>query len=428
MTLLTIRHTQEVNVAPGSNGWISKYFDLVEKGELWVSIRNYEELSRLKHCHLTYSRCGIIFGLPTRAIFGHKLDTKNWTRQEKLKVLLLESLLFMHLKSGGALDKDEFVDSLLVFYGGHNARSHKKLLSFFIKEKSEIKLEKILKQRLDIKLNLLENKWWVNSLNNAFVYLDVILYNDFLSDKSEDAISKYSDFAQNALTAITLSSYADREVSSKEKDVFNLFLASANLSDEQRVLAEDKFKFGASFDDFEEFIHDNWLLKRFLLDVSILTVFSNLDADQSEREFIEGLRKFMNISEQEVEEAMMFIENFIITNREESDFLTDAPSYERVYGSFTNRWTKVLSRNKDKLATELKESKELVHLMKKSMSESLTKEEKVKVKSQLKDLLKSMPAVAIFLIPGGTILLPMMVKIIPSILPSAFKENEIDGD
>jgi hypothetical protein len=334
----------------------------------------------------------------------------------------------MHLKSGGKLDKKEFVDSLLRFYGDHNARTHKKLLSFFIKEQNEIKLEKILDRRLDIKLNLFENKWWVNSLNNAFVYLDVILYNDFLSDQTEDAIGKYSDFAQNSLTAVTLSSYADGKVSSKERDIFNLFLASANLSDEQRVIAEEKFECGASFTDFDEFIHGHWLLKRFLLDISILNVFANLDADQSERDFIEELRKFMNISEQEVEEAMMFIENFIITNREESDFLTDVPSYERVYGSFSNRWKKVLTRNKDKLAIELKESKELVFLMKKSMSESLTQEEKKKVKSQLKDLLKSMPAVAIFLIPGGTILLPMMVKIIPDILPSAFKENEIDED
>ncbi|MFT5777361.1 MAG: hypothetical protein ACI837_000293 [Crocinitomicaceae bacterium] len=413
-------------LAPGSDGWISKYFDFVERGELWVSIRNYEELSLLKHCHLTFSRCGIIFGLPTRAIFGHKLNTENWTREEKLKVLLLEALLFVHLKTGGKLDKESFIQSLLAFYGDHNVWSLKKVLTFFRKEKDDIKLEKILEKRVDIKMNLLENKWWVNSLNNAFVYLDVILYHDFVVNKSTDAISKYSDFAQNSLTAITLSSYADGEISPIERDLFNLFLASANLSDEQREIAHDKFEKGATLDDFDNFIHHHWLLKRFLMDLSLLTVFSDLHAVETERSFIEDLRKFMNIPEEEMEEAMMFIENFIITNRDQSDFLKDAPSYELVYGSFTNRWKKVLSRNKDKLAIELKESKELVTLMKKSMSEDLSAEEKKKVKTQLKDILKSMPAVAIFLIPGGTILLPMMMKIIPDLLPSAFKDNQIE--
>ena len=413
-------------LSPGSSGWISKYFDFVEKGDLWVSIRNYEELSTLKHYHLTFSRCGINFGLPTRAIFGHRLDTGHWTRQEKLKVLLMEAHLFVHLKSGGGLDKDEFIESLLVFYGEHNARTHKKLLSLFIKEKNESKLEKILDKRLDIKLNLFENKWWVNSLNNAFVYLDVILYHDFLSNESENAIAKYSSFAQNALTAITLSSYADGKITQKERDIFNVFLASANLTDEQRDIAEKKFENGATLDDLDDFIHNHWLLKRFLLDISILTVFSNFEADESEREFIDQLRKHIDIPEKELDETIMFIQNFIITNQAESEFLNDAPSYERVYGNFLNRWKKVLTRNKEKLAIELGESKELVALMKKSMIEDLTPEERVKVRAQLKDVLKSMSAVAIFLIPGGSLLLPMMVKIIPDILPSAFKDNEIE--
>ncbi|MDG2440691.1 MAG: LETM1 domain-containing protein, partial [Crocinitomicaceae bacterium] len=157
-----------------------------------------------------------------------------------------------------------------------------------------------------------------------------------------------------------------------------------------------------------------------------LTVFSNFEADESEREFIDQLRKHIDIPEKELDETIMFIQNFIITNQAESEFLNDAPSYERVYGNFLNRWKKVLTRNKEKLAIELGESKELVALMKKSMIEDLTPEERVKVRAQLKDVLKSMPAVAIFLIPGGSLLLPMMVKIIPDILPSAFKDNEIE--
>jgi hypothetical protein len=36
-----------------------------------------------------------------------------------------------------------------------------------------------------------------------------------------------------------------------------------------------------------------------------------------------------------------------------------------------------------------------------------------------------MPAIAIFLLPGGTILLPLVLKIIPTLVPSAFRDNEI---
>jgi len=37
-----------------------------------------------------------------------------------------------------------------------------------------------------------------------------------------------------------------------------------------------------------------------------------------------------------------------------------------------------------------------------------------------------MPSLAIFLLPGGAILLPIVIKLFPDILPSAFQENIID--
>ena len=83
-------------------------------------------------------------------------------------------------------------------------------------------------------------------------------------------------------------------------------------------------------------------------------------------------------------------------------------------------------RNKDKLREELKESKQLVLLVKKSASEELSKEEKDLVKTQFKDIVKSVPALAIFMLPGGTILLPILLKVLPDLVPTAFRENKID--
>ena len=93
----------------------------------------------------------------------------------------------------------------------------------------------------------------------------------------------------------------------------------------------------------------------------------------------------------------------------------------------SKRWVKILGRNKDKLALELRQSKELVQLIRKSSKEELSKEEKEKVKSQFMDIVKSMPALAIFLLPGGALLLPIVLKIIPNLVPSAFRDNEIDA-
>ncbi len=89
-----------------------------------------------------------------------------------------------------------------------------------------------------------------------------------------------------------------------------------------------------------------------------------------------------------------------------------------------------IQKNKKRLAKELQESKELVVLLKKSTYKKLSNDEKVKVKEQLLDICKGIPAFAIFMLPGGALLLPLLIKLIPDILPSAFKEDtkEIDID
>lgn len=83
----------------------------------------------------------------------------------------------------------------------------------------------------------------------------------------------------------------------------------------------------------------------------------------------------------------------------------------------------VLLKNKKRLHTELLESKEAIELITKSTTQKLTEEEKEKVKSQLLDICKSIPALAVFLLPGGSLLLPLLIKLIPDILPSAFRSD-----
>src|SRR5690606_40386414 len=87
---------------------------------------------------------------------------------------------------------------------------------------------------------------------------------------------------------------------------------------------------------------------------------------------------------------------------------------------------KLINRNSKRLLTELRESKELMLLLTKSTKRNLTEAEQKKVHDQLLDIIKSIPSLAIFLLPGGAILLPLFVKFIPKLLPSSFDENRIE--
>jgi len=84
----------------------------------------------------------------------------------------------------------------------------------------------------------------------------------------------------------------------------------------------------------------------------------------------------------------------------------------------------LLQRNKKRLHKELAQSKEAMTLIKKSTHTHLNDEEKEKIKVQLLDICKSIPAFAIFMLPGGALLLPLLIKLIPDILPSAFRDDD----
>ena len=87
---------------------------------------------------------------------------------------------------------------------------------------------------------------------------------------------------------------------------------------------------------------------------------------------------------------------------------------------------KLITRNSKRLYQELKDSKELMVLLTQSTKRDLTPIEQKKVQAQLLDIFKSIPSLAIFLLPGGALLLPLVVKFIPKLLPSAFDENRIE--
>lgn len=83
----------------------------------------------------------------------------------------------------------------------------------------------------------------------------------------------------------------------------------------------------------------------------------------------------------------------------------------------------LLQKNKLRLYQELSQSKEAMYLIKKSTHAKLTAEEKLKIRVLLLDICKSIPALAVFLLPGGALLLPLLIKLIPDILPSAFRDD-----
>jgi hypothetical protein len=411
-------------ISPGSKNWINKYFDLVKKGEIDLRLDSFNKMET-QDLHAEFFKTGIIFGFPGNMLFSEQVDRSSWTMDEQLSVLLLESLLKIYIAEKHEWNEQDFLDTILKFYSEYKESNSFNLFSFFSKETSEIKLENILKERIHIKRRW-TNILWVSYLNNSLVFLDVIAYKNFLS-RGMFLKGEYKDFAHSAISTIILAAYSDGKIDPQESSIFDVFLSAANVSRAyvNHVKTEGK---NLSINNIEIPEEDCELFRYYLLDLAILTVFSDLIAEEEEKYFLQSLCKYLSIGREHFNESIVLIESFVLENNHRITFLKEMTSYDRLYASFSKRWIKVLGRNKDKLVEELKNNKELLALVNKSMSKELNDVEKSKVKTHFRELIKSMPALAIFMLPGGALLLPVITKIIPELLPNSFRSNQINDE
>jgi hypothetical protein len=102
-----------------------------------------------------------------------------------------------------------------------------------------------------------------------------------------------------------------------------------------------------------------------------------------------------------------------------------AEEWDAATDEMVERLTAVVSQNLSAVVTEIRETGELGGLLAKAAAgRTLSGAEKRRMKRQLIDLAKAVPALAIFAAPGGMLLLPLLAKLLPfNLLPSAWEKR-----
>jgi len=411
--------------SPGSKNWIQKYFQLLENKVF--SLESISENHQKEESFQSLaSKTGLIYGIPSSFIYFTNVSSDTFTNEEKLKLLLFEALLYSYLQGlKEPFDKKLFIQSLKSFYS-ENEESN--WFNKVFKTSEVEQLEITLSSRIQIDTPIFESNYWLNYLSNCFVFLDVILFQEFLQKKIVSLNSKYSTYVTYVMKGIIYMAYADNKIESKEQRLLANFLSCTQLEKDSKLQIETFINNGISQSDFNLTKIDNPLLLGIIFELGLLIAHKSLASFSLERKSINDFGYFLGLSTQNINESEIRSNLFLLEKQQESSSFYFESRSSLAFQGFSNRWIRILGRNKDKLISELKESKELVSLIQKSTTKELTKEEKEMVKNQFMDILKSVPSIGIFLLPGGALLLPLILKIVPDLLPSSFKENQVDQE
>ena len=165
-------------------------------------------------------------------------------------------------------------------------------------------------------------------------------------------------------------------------------------------------------------------VRDFLLEQVILG--ATLDGHFSEREkgYVGELAGFLGVWPEDLARLEAEVVAFYETHKAYLDLFMVGTAVRSYRQRMPEQLKQTLHENLGLITKEIKAKKGLADLLyRTSLGEDLSKEERKKMGRQLVDILRSIPSLAIFSIPGGAVLLPLLFKILPKGLkPRAFAE------
>lgn len=379
---------------------------------------------------------GLIYGHPVLPKEFKSAEFLELSQSAKLKLVLLDGFIKTTVFPTDELipdDPDEFVhylsESIIEYYSNVIPNKKVKDRNFWgQKLNNEEIVEALLNDRLNSETLKLDN-FWISFFNNSLLFLDVFFFGEWIVNRHEEATVQKIQQHRNDVHLLLLrvmasAAYADNTIQEEEKVLFNQFLASAHLPENMEKEAAGYINKGVNITDIDLSPAKTWILKKYILELAILTVWADKIVTEEEKLFIGELSDLLSFTRDELEKSMVAIESFVLSNWGNIPFLQSKNSFDDIRARFLERLSEVMLKNKDRIGTEIRDSKELIDLLIKSTKTELNEEEQIKVRTQLIDILKMLPTFVIIALPGSFLTLPLLLKILPKdTLPTEFQDD-----
>lgn len=398
---------------PSAAGWILKFLSLMDRNEL---MENFNEEATF---YKSLKNTGFMYGISTDIICKKTSGSLKLTREEMTKVNLFHALIYQHFKYQSDVSYEEAIRNILAFY----IQLEKGKMGFFHKfsfsNSPAHSLENILSARLQ-EANSLLKKNTLSLLTYALLYLDVLAFKHWLQERKAVKVV-YKQLEEGVLNYCFFTLKSKQHKSKYDKLLIELFEASPEY-----VMAWPVDSSANFLHKMEYLRNADEIEKKYILDLCCLTIWEDLKMDESEYQYLLQIIEILDLPEEELGESLSVMKSFSEKHTEKIVLFQYSNPVKHFYKSSASTVKLLINRNSGRLVKELAESGELVVLLGQSTVRDLTSEEKAKVKDQLLDICKTIPSLTIFLLPGGTVLMPLLVKFIPKLLPSAFQENRIN--
>jgi hypothetical protein len=409
---------------PDEKGWLKEYLDF--RKDLFKGLT-----LKKKGSHPEHSLYSII--QPTGLMYGHSVghidhpNANEWSEKDKMKVLLAESLISSSLlfyekpvNNPEELSQIFFktIENIGNFYNNIFPELATPSKTLFGKKRSPLELaEKILDKRID-RTSDFKGNFWTYFFHNSLLFLDVFIFGQWIHTNADRIVADFFRYEREELRfsivkVIAAAAHSDNILDYEERKLFEYFIQGTDLPADKKKESIQIFEKGVDIDSINLPSENSWILKKFFLEVAILTTWADKKVEQAEQDFLKRFCNYLGFSDEDLENSMIAIEGFVLEHWEQLEHLKDKQEYNRISEHFISRVSKIAEKHKSRLLKEIQDSEEVSALLKKARTQELTKEESERIRQELIVILKTVPTFVIISLPQTFLTLPMLMKILP---------------
>ncbi|WP_264538455.1 LETM1-related biofilm-associated protein [Flavobacterium sp. N1736] len=394
-------------INPSASGWIDKFF----------SEQKFSEAIPFETVDSFYYKVretGFIYGHIISIDSQIPIPIKGWFKTEISKIALLNTLYGAFCLEKRNSEPKNFITEVLKFYKAMNPEGFNLFKILLPKDAPSHSLENIIDERVQTNDSII-SKNFSHLVTNALLFIDVLAFRQYLAHG--EIPEKYLKRIEETVLGIVGLALKTKTVKSQHDDLLiKLFEASIRYSKFSKVTVD-------TLETLQLDYFSNKLEQYYLIDMAGMALWSDGVVENEEAYFLYSLGSMMHVSDDFVTQSIDTTHTFITTHKHKIPYFNYSNPVKHFYDQMTHTVVKLIIRNKNRLVKEIVQSKELMVLLAYSTTRDLDAKEKKKVKKQLLDICKTIPSLTIFLLPGGSLLLPILIKFIPTMLPSAFNEN-----
>jgi len=411
---------------PGEKGWLREYLEF--RKELLKDLT--VDSKRTPHPEHTLYRIiqptGLMYGQPVGT--QDLANSEEWDEKDRMKILLAESLISSTLLfNDKAIRTREELSKVMVkalenignFYNNIFPELATPTKTLFGRKKTPLELaERILDKRIE-HTSSFDTNFWVQFFHNSLLFLDIYIFGQWIHTNADRIVSDFFKYEREELRfsvvkIIACAAHANSRIEYEERRLLEFFLLSTELPLDKKREAKKIFDEGIALDEINLPTNNSWILKKYFLEIAILTIWADKRVEDSEFNFLKQLCKYLGFSEEDLDNSMLAIEGFVLEYWEKLSYLQNRQDYNQVSQQYIERMSKVAGSHKSRLIKEVQESKELMELLRKVRAHELSEEEKHQMQGLLVAALKSIPTFVIISLPQRFLTLPILMKILPN--------------